>query len=65
MDWQTLATLGMVLFASVLLLRRLPWFSKRSVSGCSSCHGCAAVSPTQSSLPLVQLGTGSGRPSGV
>lgn len=65
MDWQTLATLGMVLFAAVLLLRRLPWFSRRSVSGCGSCHGCAAVSPAQSSLPLVQLGSGSGRSPGV
>ena len=64
MDWQTVASWGMVLLAGVLLLRRLPWFARRRVAGggaCGGCHGCSAVGPSRSPQPLVQLGISSGR----
>jgi hypothetical protein len=56
MAWQQTATGLMVVFAALLLLRRLPWFSTQRQSGCSSCHGCAKGVPAEASIPLVQLG---------
>jgi len=62
MDWQTWAAAGTVVFAGVLMLRRLPWFAARKVAGCGGCHGCSAAGSSGSPRSLVQLGT---TPAGV
>ena len=60
MDLQSAATAATVLFAMVIILRRLPWFRKSSQAGCGSCGGCSGqVSAGPEQIPLVQLGSGS------
>lgn len=65
MAWQQTATGLMVVFAVLLLLRRLPWFSAQRQAGCSSCQGCSKGVPAEASLPLVQLGIESSADSGT
>jgi len=63
MNLQPAATAATVLFALIVILRRLPWFRKSSQTACGACGGCSRRDPSgPDQMPLVQLGSGaSGR----